>query len=699
MRAEQTRAESSLAAHVSASSCGACCRSAPCDRLRRVHRPAARHRAARRRTPILLLPVRLETRFKDRHGARRRGAAAAAVGAHLSRRLLDRLLRSDADRVRGRERARVLGRDRGRPAASTRSGARRAGAARAGATAPAARRGSSQQFEPAEPRAEADEAEARRTSSSRSRSTRRRRRRARSDDGRTGVPRGSPTATLRRLAARAQALRRSRRAQRARASSSRSVPARELRRATPAGVSRAVARAASRVRVFPQVTPKRQPWARAPRVNVAARPLRLHRLPRRRPAARRSRRNPCRPRCSSGPTRARSRSRATAPRRQRQPRRARRAARGCPTSRRPSRRHGLAHRGSRDAQARDGFDRVLVVGIRAQRRRGRRRSTSSRRSCAITRTAARGSRSCRRARRPTTPRQVERRRHARRSRRAASTTCRRRCSRRRSDWLDKRDGQWLAEYLGVDPQRCSRTSQAADGTDQRTAARDEHRAVARHARLLDGDDDGAGLLAGRDRTDPRLLHALTCRARAPCPRFASARSRTASCRRPRCRACAGSRPMRTRSMPIPWCRTCARSTRPARDRGDWRSALRRPSHVGKAGDPHAMLLDILGLHSGSVEWSQRYAESLDRSTTGCSCRGSAGFFATMALPDRSAPTRATCLRTAGLRRRCDAADARAVFLAGSHNALTGGVVDDRPLSEYAADSRLHRRRHELHPSG
>ena len=44
---------------------------------------------------------------------------------------------------------------------------------------------------------------------------------------------------------------------------------------------------------------------------------------------------------------------------------------------------------------------------------------------------------------------------------------------------------------------------------------------------------------------------------------------------------------------------------------DWRALLADVSFVGKTnGDPHAMLLDIVGLHSGSVDWWQRYAESL-----------------------------------------------------------------------------------------
>lgn len=43
----------------------------------------------------------------------------------------------------------------------------------------------------------------------------------------------------------------------------------------------------------------------------------------------------------------------------------------------------------------------------------------------------------------------------------------------------------------------------------------------------------------------------------------------------------------------------------------WNELLERVSYVGKSGDAHQILLDVLGLHSGSVEYYQRYAESVD----------------------------------------------------------------------------------------
>ena len=46
-------------------------------------------------------------------------------------------------------------------------------------------------------------------------------------------------------------------------------------------------------------------------------------------------------------------------------------------------------------------------------------------------------------------------------------------------------------------------------------------------------------------------------------------------------------------------------------REDWRRLAQEVSVVGKPGDPHQLLLDVVGLHPGSAELHQRYAESLD----------------------------------------------------------------------------------------
>lgn len=44
----------------------------------------------------------------------------------------------------------------------------------------------------------------------------------------------------------------------------------------------------------------------------------------------------------------------------------------------------------------------------------------------------------------------------------------------------------------------------------------------------------------------------------------------------------------------------------------WGELRQDVSHVGQPGDPHQILLDVLGLHATSVEYDQRYAESLQQ---------------------------------------------------------------------------------------
>jgi hypothetical protein len=42
----------------------------------------------------------------------------------------------------------------------------------------------------------------------------------------------------------------------------------------------------------------------------------------------------------------------------------------------------------------------------------------------------------------------------------------------------------------------------------------------------------------------------------------------------------------------------------------WETMGKDVAHVGKSGDPHQVLLDVLGLHHGSVEYHQRYSETM-----------------------------------------------------------------------------------------
>ena len=125
-------------------------------------------------------------------------------------------------------------------------------------------------------------------------------------------------------------------------------------------------------------------------------------------------------------------------------------------------------------------------------------------------------------------------------------------------------------------------------------------------------------------------------------------------------------------------------------RADWAPLVPGVSRVGGAGDPHQLLLDIVGQHPFSVEWYQRYAESLTSLFNRLNLDGFGGLIAALLISaERSAAKDVlTRLGYAGageppILGQVEGAD---------QNLLTGGVVDDRPLStlpvrEYTVDHR------------
>jgi len=120
-------------------------------------------------------------------------------------------------------------------------------------------------------------------------------------------------------------------------------------------------------------------------------------------------------------------------------------------------------------------------------------------------------------------------------------------------------------------------------------------------------------------------------------------------------------------------------------RADWSGPAASVSHVGKDGDPYQLLLDILGLHPGSVEWTQRYAEHVDTLYNRLAMQGWAGLLVSIAtIFERG---RAFDLvaglggGTFGQDEKDEAPTLLDLVFSGKHNLLKGGVVDDRPLSE------------------
>jgi hypothetical protein len=114
---------------------------------------------------------------------------------------------------------------------------------------------------------------------------------------------------------------------------------------------------------------------------------------------------------------------------------------------------------------------------------------------------------------------------------------------------------------------------------------------------------------------------------------------------------------------------------------DWTSMSASVSHVGKPGDAHQILLDIIGLHPASVEFHARYAESLTELFNIVNIWGLG--------PDFWQAILALALEAAGeqLLARLGYAGAQQpdvlqhVFLTDANP--VANVVDDRPLSESA----------------
>lgn len=259
-----------------------------------------------------------------------------------------------------------------------------------------------------------------------------------------------------------------------------------------------------------------------------------------------------------------------------------------------------------------------------------------------------------------------------------------------ADWLDKRDGQWLAEYLGLEPALFAHTHNA--GCSDQLAARAMNIALwpATLGYWMEGMMAPVFSRDAIEKTREFFNRYVVGSGAVPAIRI-------------------GNQPYgilpATRFSEMGWLDQRLETPRfnsvflqrgdsflPYLSRlrtlleaigNDWNALLNDLSFVGKTkGDPHKMLLDIVGLHSGSVDWWQRYAESLRSYYNRLNLAGLGGFFqAILMAMQRDAAT-------ALLTKLGYAAEKAPLILekifSGRNNHLTGGVVDDVPLSEIAA---------------
>jgi hypothetical protein len=183
-----------------------------------------------------------------------------------------------------------------------------------------------------------------------------------------------------------------------------------------------------------------------------------------------------------------------------------------------------------------------------------------------------------------------------------------------SDPLQKRDGQWLAEALGI--------SDTLMKTIPNAAGIDQVEARAMNIALWNGtmgymlEEMMTPLFSPADIASTRLFFTRYVSGRGPLPAVR-----------------VGHQPYGI--LPITWF-TSYQSTPPsangtritgplpaydylqrlhtllARMDQDWLTMSDSVARVGQTGDPHQVLLDIVGLNSGSVEYYQRYAESFEQ---------------------------------------------------------------------------------------
>lgn len=113
----------------------------------------------------------------------------------------------------------------------------------------------------------------------------------------------------------------------------------------------------------------------------------------------------------------------------------------------------------------------------------------------------------------------------------------------------------------------------------------------------------------------------------------------------------------------------------------WTSLSDSVDYIGKTGDPHQVLLSVLGLHSNSVEFHQRYAQSIEQLYNQLKLK--MGPFIAALVAAAIANRAKTVLTDIGLDPLRFKLPILEKFFLSTPNPLTGGLVDDIDASESA----------------
>jgi hypothetical protein len=247
------------------------------------------------------------------------------------------------------------------------------------------------------------------------------------------------------------------------------------------------------------------------------------------------------------------------------------------------------------------------------------------------------------------------------------------------DWLDKSDGQWLAEILGLDS-AVLKKARHSGGKDQ-ADARAMNTALwpATLGYWMETLMETVFTPDAVDDTREFFYRFVTGRGAIPAIRFGNQPYGILP-------ATALSRMRWMERRDDSYLRRLYPILR-AMDE-DWKQMATEVAYAGKPGDPHQTLLDIVGLHSGSVEYWQRYAESALQFYNRLNLEGHFGFLTPLVIAGLQ---QAGTQLLAKLGHDGAPPDLLEKFFYGKQNLMKGPVVDDRPLSEtetirpYAAD--------------
>lgn len=114
----------------------------------------------------------------------------------------------------------------------------------------------------------------------------------------------------------------------------------------------------------------------------------------------------------------------------------------------------------------------------------------------------------------------------------------------------------------------------------------------------------------------------------------------------------------------------------------WGELLANVAHVGKPGEPHQILLDVLGLHAASVEHDTRLAQSLAQVINSLNLSGLGGAIVALLVAAELLAQGVEILREHGHDVETDGRpDLLDKYFRAQPTPLAGDLIDDRPLSE------------------